>query len=360
MRLFKSLNNLAILLAMLTIVLGSYTRLTEAGLGCPDWPGCYGFIAVPAQAEQIAHAQQRFPGKIFESQKAHNEMLHRYLAGALGLCVVALYALSFWHKHNRFLSSIIFMLVILQAAFGMLTVTLNLLPLVVWGHLLGGFTLLSLLVLLRIKFSEKIPFKLEPSLFIFRSLSWVVLLLLLMQISLGVWTSSNYAALSCHQFPLCESGWQERFSLASALNLPMDKPSYQYGVMSADARMSIHVLHRLGALINFLAIGCFSYCIFRRAKTALFRGLAIGLACLLLLQVGLGIINVVSFLPLANAVAHTFFAASLLVVVTQIMYLLHVNARNKNYYQAHLYQGDISHQLDNEGTLWHRQRNGGI
>ena len=156
----KNLRNLvlvSIILAIVVVTLGAYTRLTHAGLGCPDWPGCYGLIDVPQTAEQIAKAEQAFPERPVEVQKAWNEMIHRYFAGALGLFILAIAVISYRNRHlgtPLFLPMLLLALVIFQAALGMWTVTMKLMPIVVMGHLLGGFTTLCLLFLLYLRLSD--------------------------------------------------------------------------------------------------------------------------------------------------------------------------------------------------------------
>jgi heme a synthase len=320
---FKVLINLAIALALGTIILGAHTRLTEAGLGCPDWPGCYGFVAVPEHPTHIAQAQAEFPDAELVPHKARNEMHHRYIAGLLGLSVGFIFLLSLWLKKNRVLTTSLLLLVMFQAALGMWTVTLNLLPLVVMGHLLGGFSLLSLLMVLRMQSSSPVVYELDPKLASLQFFAWLALAVLIMQIALGAWTSANYAAVACHELPLCEAGWQQRFSLSSALSMPLGHANYQFGVLSADARLSIHVLHRLGALVTLFLLGSFAYVAWRRAETNIMRRLAIGIASLLVLQFCLGVINIVAYLPLANAVAHNFVAANLLMLVVVFIYQLY-------------------------------------
>ncbi|HRP66467.1 MAG TPA: COX15/CtaA family protein, partial [Thauera sp.] len=137
----------------------------------------------------------------------------------------------------------------------------------------------------------------------------------LAQIALGGWTSANYAALVCHQLPLCESGWTSHFSLRAAFSLPLGQETYEFGVLEHEARMSIHVLHRLGAMAALLVIGSFALLCWRRAQAAAVRGLALALAGLLALQVTLGLVNVIAQVPLANAVAHNVVGACLLAVL---------------------------------------------
>lgn len=328
-RLLKILINTAIVLAMATILLGVYTRLVDAGLGCPDWPGCYGSISAPTQVEQLAEAQKKFPGIKIEPHKAHYEMLHRYIAGLLGIMVCMIFAVSQWQKFCRLLTGIILLSVLLQAVLGMWTVSLNLLPLVVLAHLLGGFALLSLLALLRLQMGEALTMESEPKLSPLIPLAWLTLLMLIAQIALGAWTSSNYAALACHQLPVCEPGWRERFSLGAAFSLPLGQATYQYGVLPHDARLSIHVLHRVGALITSIFLGSFCWLAWTRARAKTMRNLALALMGLLGLQLCLGLINVLAYVPLANAVAHNFVAANLLMLLVVFIYGLYQTRERK-------------------------------
>jgi heme a synthase len=338
MKRFAALVNVALLLALMVIALGAYTRLTDAGLGCPDWPGCYGKLTAPLHDGQVAEVQAQFPAAKIVPHKAHNEMLHRYIAGLLGLCVLAIALVSQWLKKCRLLSGAILLLVILQAALGMWTVTLNLLPLVVLAHLLGGFSLFSLLALLRVEIAQKINSEnialtnmnekkyREPGLALLLPLGFLAALVLVLQIALGGWTSSNYAAAVCYQLPVCEAGWSERFSLRSAFSLPLGHETYEYGVLPYEARMSIHVLHRLGAMVTLVILGSFAFLCWRRAMTNTMRRLAAGIGCLLLLQITLGLVNIIAQLPLLNALAHNLVAANLLmvtIVFVRQIYLRH-------------------------------------
>jgi len=320
---FAALVNITLVLTLIVIALGAYTRLTDAGLGCPDWPGCYGKLTAPLHDTHVAEAQARFPQAQIEPHKAHNEMLHRYIAGLLGLCVLTIALVSQWLKRFRVLSSAILLLVIFQAALGMWTVTLNLLPLVVLAHLLGGFVLFSLLALLRMDIdwhqkNQKTNISMaqtEPQLARLLPLGYVVLSVLIVQIVLGGWTSTNYAAAVCYQLPFCESGWVERFSVQSAFSLPLGHETYEYGVLPYEARMSIHVLHRMGAVFTLLVLGGFAFFCWRRAATKIMRLFTVIIAGLLLLQLTLGLINVVAKLPLLNAVAHNLVAVNLLMMM---------------------------------------------
>jgi cytochrome c oxidase assembly protein subunit 15 len=265
-------------------------------------------------------------------------MLHRYIAGLLGLAVLGIFIASQIIKRFRLLTAIILAVVVFQAALGMWTVTLNLLPLVVLAHLLGGFILLSLLALLRMeiywqqRIIQKQSLPSEPQLTPLLAFAYCAVFILVAQIALGGWTSSNYAAAVCSELPICESGWVERFSVQSALHLPLGHETYEFGVLPYEARMSIHVLHRMGAIVTFLVVGGFIYCCWRRANTRFMKNFALAIAGLLLLQFSLGLVNVVARLPLLNAVAHNVVAANLLmllVVFVRQVYLRKVASSEK-------------------------------
>lgn len=326
MTFFKVLINFTIFLALVVIALGAYTRLTDAGLGCPDWPGCYGKLIAPLHDDHIAQAQQKFPEATIEPHKAHNEMMHRYVAGLLGFCVLAITLLCFKLKRHRLLGTVLLALVVFQAALGMWTVTLSLLPLVVLAHLFGGFAVFALLALLRADVSlREQPLQKEPELAKFLPLGYLALAVLLMQIALGGWTSSNYAATVCYQLPFCESGWQERFSLTTALHMPSGHETYEFGVLPYEGRMSIHVMHRIGAIVTLSVLGIFIYFSWHFSKEKMIRNFALAIGFVLLLQFTLGIINVVAQLPLLNAVAHNVVAANLLMLM--VVFLRHIYLR---------------------------------
>ncbi|MGR5540997.1 COX15/CtaA family protein, partial [Vibrio campbellii] len=203
---------------------------SDAGLGCPDWPGCYGKILVPQSQTDIALANQAFPERAVEPYKAWLEMIHRYVAGTLGL-LIAWITFRCWKERTirRTLPTFIAALVIFQALLGMWTVTLKLLPVVVMAHLLGGFTLLASLSLLYWKLSH--------------------------QVMLGGWTSSNYAALVCTRLPICEGQWWTMLDFAKAFDWwQAGHDNYEFGVLSYGPRMTIHVVHRFGALVTTLCL----------------------------------------------------------------------------------------------------------
>lgn len=321
----KPLVNTALIFALLVIALGAYTRLTDAGLGCPDWPGCYGFNTVPSSEDEIRVAQQAFPDQPIEAVKAWNEMIHRYLAGLLGLIILAIFLTSIHQKRQFPLSFSIALLVIFQAFLGMLTVTLNLQPLIVMGHLLGGFAILSLLTLLRLRLANTSinsnQHKIKVS-----SIYLLAVPVLVIQIALGGWTSANYAAIVCNEFPICNGDWLANYSLWDALQLPPSAESYQYGVFDTLTRMNIHISHRLWAAITFGYLCFIAISIFYRTQSHHIKKLSAVLLVVLIIQVLLGISNVYLQLPLLVAVAHNLVAALLL---TTLITLLWFYSRHK-------------------------------
>ncbi|MBF7728827.1 COX15/CtaA family protein [Pseudomonas sp. N040] len=312
---------LATLLALLVVLLGAYTRLTHAGLGCPDWPGCYGFIGVPQGEAQLAHAETHFPQAPVEEEKGWNEMVHRYFAGTLGLLILglALQALRLRSRAQQPLKLPLLLLgvVLAQAAFGMWTVTLKLWPQVVTAHLLGGFTTLALLFLLSLRLSGRFPPRRLPASLRYLALSG--LLLVIAQIALGGWVSSNYAAVACADFPTCHGQWLPAMDYANGFHLTQHiGPNYLGGQLESDARTAIHVTHRLGALLVVLVLLPLAW----RLRQQGLAGLAGLLLLALAVQVGLGISNVLLQLPLAVAVAHNIGGACLLLTLVLINYRL--------------------------------------
>ena len=316
---------LATVLAVLVVLLGAYTRLTHAGLGGPDWPGCYGFIAVPASEAQLAHAQSSFPHAPVEAEKGWNEMIHRYFAGSLGLLILGM-ALQAWRRREQprqplKLPLLLLGVVVAQAAFGMWTVTLKLWPQVVTGHLLGGFATLSLLFLLSLRLSGRFVAQAVPA--SLRYLAALGLILVIGQIALGGWVSSNYAAVACGDFPTCHGQWLPAMDFANGFHLTQHiGPNYLGGQLDSDARTAIHVTHRLGALLVLLTLLPLSWQLRKQGFSRLAGLLLLALA----LQICLGISNVLLQLPLAVAVAHNIGGACLLLVLVLLNYRLRLPA----------------------------------
>lgn len=315
----------SLVLAMFVIVLGAYTRLTDAGLGCPDWPGCYGQLLVPQGEQQIAQANEAYPERPVEVHKAWNEMVHRYFASSLGFVILVIAMMSIKRRQERGplkLPLFLLALVCFQGALGMWTVTLNLLPVVVMGHLLGGFTVLSCLFLLYLRLARQ-PYQPERATRgSYVTFALIGIVVLVVQIALGGWTSANYAALACTELPVCEGGWVERFDVAGAFSVPVAE-NYEYGVHSYEQRMTMHVIHRFGALITVVYLGWLSFCLIRRRLSSQLKNLGWVMLAFLTIQVLLGISNVVFSLPLAVAVSHNAVAAFLLLTLVSISYHLY-------------------------------------
>jgi cytochrome c oxidase assembly protein subunit 15 len=316
----------ATLLAVVVVLLGAYTRLTHAGLGCPDWPGCYGFIGVPKTEAQLAHAEALFPHAPVEAEKGWNEMVHRYFAGTLGLVILglALHALRRRHEPGQpvKLPLLLVAVVVAQAAFGMWTVTLQLWPQVVTAHLLGGFTTLSLLWLLCLRLSGAFAPLALPA----RVRRWAALGLALVigQVALGGWVSSNYAAVACVDLPTCHGQWWPQMDFANGFHLTQHiGPNYLGGQLDSDARTAIHMTHRLGAVLVTLALLALAW----QLRSVGLKGLAGVVLAALCLQVGLGISNVVFHLPLPVAVAHNGGGALLLLVLVSVNYRVRAASR---------------------------------
>jgi len=311
----------ATLLTVVVVLLGAYTRLTHAGLGCPDWPGCYGFLGVPMSEHKQAIAEARFPEAPVEVAKGWYEMIHRYFAGALGLVILVIAAQAVRRRADPTqplkLPLAILALVILQGAFGMWTVTLQLWPQVVTAHLLGGFATLSLLTLLTLRLSGRFaPLQLPGRL---RTLAAACLLLVIGQITLGGWVSSNYAAVACVDLPTCHGEWWPAMDFGKGFHLTQHiGPNYLGGQLDSDARTAIHMSHRIGALLVTLALLVLAWRL-HAVRMSRLSGL---LLLALTLQVGLGISNVIFHLPLLVAVAHNAGGAALLLVMVLINYRL--------------------------------------
>jgi len=312
------------------VVLGAWTRLEDAGLGCPDWPGCYGFISVPDTPEEIAQAEAAYPDAPFEADKAWPEMIHRFFAGTLGLLVIAINVIAWRNRHNSDqpfkLPLFLLFLVIAQGMFGMWTVTLKLWPQVVTTHLLGGFTTLSLLWLLSLRLDNRpwpqpnIPLRRWISL---KPLAATALILLICQISLGGWTSSNYAALACPDLPTCQGSWIPDMDFANGFNVTQEiGPNYLGGQLDGQSRVAIHMAHRIGALLVTIVIGFLIFKLFRNAGGREMNNLASILLALLIIQVSLGTSNVIFSLPLWVAVAHNAGGALLLLTLVNVNYRL--------------------------------------
>lgn len=322
----RNLSLFASVFALVVVVLGAFTRLSDAGLGCPDWPGCYGFMNIPTSESHIEAANQAFPEQPYEFAKAWPEMVHRYFAGTLGLLVLAL-AIASWRSREKFLlkhSSFLLVLITFQAALGAWTVTMKLHPVIVMLHLMGGITTLSLLVALTVRYHFSLGAPIEDSVANkLKNLVIFSLLVIVLQVALGGWTSANYAAMVCHELPICQGNWLADADFSTAFQLAQGEvESYEYGVLEQNARIAIHVSHRIGAMIASLTLLCLIVALLAQKKSPLMRSFAIGLSVLLGVQIILGVNNIIFQLPLFNAVAHNAIGALLVVTCVVLLTLI--------------------------------------
>lgn len=313
---FRQLALVASILALCVVGLGAYVRLSDAGLGCPDWPGCFGNMTVPQSEAAILHAQTAYPDSVLEVHKAWKEMLHRYLAGTLGIFILGLFFLG-WHARkvirvSPWLSTFLLILVAFQAALGMWTVTMLLKPAIVSAHLLGGMSTLALLVWIAHRHwgVASRRFLANANLRL-----WLrgAILLIFAQIFLGGWTSSNYAALACTDFPTCHGVLVPEMDFSAAFHMVRELGQGPNGApLELSALVAIQWVHRLGALIVLLYLSILSWRLLKYQQLRSFTQLLI---FLLLSQVAIGIGNLVLHLPLVLAVAHNLGAALLLITI---------------------------------------------
>lgn len=319
--LFRRLALVGVLLALTVVVLGAWVRLSAAGLGCPDWPGCYGHLSVEDAARNLHSISQAFPERPFEYHKAIKEMVHRYFASGLGLVILMLAGLALRNREDPrqpvALPLALVALVIFQGLLGMWTVTLLLKPLIVVLHLLGGLATLSLLAWLAMTPTARdLNGPLGTGDDRLRKLATVGLIVLVAQIALGGWTSSNYAALACPDFPTCQKSFWPHMDIKDAFvlwrGLGID---YEGGVLDHPARVAIHFVHRIGAVVAAVVLGWVGWLALSRGSTRAVRFAGAAIAAVLLIQLIVGPLMVVSGLPLVLATAHNAIAALLLLAV---------------------------------------------
>jgi cytochrome c oxidase assembly protein subunit 15 len=327
--LFRRLALFGVALTLVVVVMGAWVRLSDAGLGCPDWPGCYGHISAGAAGENVERVNEAFPERPFEYTKAVKEMIHRYFASTLGFLCLVLAALGIVNRRHPdqpvALPVFLVGLVIFQGMLGMWTVTLLLKPLIVTLHLLGGMSTLSVLAWLAMR-AKTAPSP-QPSLTTgegatLRTMAIASLAVLALQISLGGWTSSNYAALACPDFPTCQhSYWPEMdakdaFVLWRGLGI-----DYEGGVLDHPARVAIHFTHRLGAIVTAMLLGITAWFAWRSGRREVRLAGAL-LATALIAQLIVGPVMVLKALPLALATAHNGVAALLLLALLRLLRVL--------------------------------------
>ena len=304
----------ALILTLGVVVLGAYVRLSDAGLGCPDWPGCYGKLTPHHASEMIGQAQVEQPGGPVTPAKAWKEMVHRYFAGALGLLVLAI-AVQAWRlrrdsRGGPGLPLALLALIVFQALLGMWTVTLLLKPMVVTAHLLGGMATLSLLLWLWLRERDQFGHAYYARADHLHRIAWLGLVLVILQIALGGWVSTNYAALACTDYPLCQGVWVPEMDFEHSFTLHRELGETASGdFLPMEALTAIHWVHRMMALIVFATL---AWLVTRLFRTPGYTGMAVLIGALLLMQFSLGVSNVLFSLPIAVAVAHNAGAALLL------------------------------------------------
>jgi cytochrome c oxidase assembly protein subunit 15 len=319
MNFYKRLTFYATLLALIVVSFGAYTRLTDSGLGCPDWPGCYGTLSVPESIDQIEKAQAVYPDSPVEIEKAWIEMIHRYIAGILGIMilVIAFMSIRLREQINYSLKWPFFLLglVIFQAALGMWTVTLLLKPAVVTSHLLGGMTVLGVLTfLMHRNFGTHrenfVSNKYERKIIRFS------LVLLFIQIALGGWTSTNYAALACTDYPTCHGSLVPEMDFYNAFTIFRELGVTSIGEpLSLEALHAIQWVHRIGAIVLLVYLLFVAYILKVNQGFNMWRNVLI---LVISLQFIIGIANLLLHLPIVLATLHNLGAALLVVILVGI------------------------------------------
>jgi heme a synthase len=318
----------AVLLTAFVVVVGAFVRLSDAGLGCPDWPGCYGHMTPAHAQEKIAAAVEAQGGAHgpVSMHKAWKEMFHRYVAGSL-LLVALFISIIAWVKRadlrqSPWLPTVIFVLLLLQAALGMWTVTMLLKPVIVTLHLIGGMSVLALLTWLLLRQTGLRPAQPVEHVARLRPLLIFALSLVAFQIVLGGWVSSNYAALACADLPTCHGSFLPEMDFANAFHVLRELGMTAQGeLLPMDALVAIHWLHRVGAILVAVVS---LYAVKRVLGFKALRPLGFLLLCVVVLQFTLGVLNVALSLPLPIAVAHNAGAAALLLVYVVLNYAAHL------------------------------------
>lgn len=322
------------------VLFGAFTRLTDSGLGCPDWPGCYGNASPLGASVDIAAAQQVMPTGPVTPGKAWVEMVHRYLAMGVGVLITVL-AIAAWLGRkskdgravmNPWWAAATLVWVCIQGAFGALTVTMKLFPAIVTLHLLGGYVLLALLTVQSVMLAQQqgvgppistVSVRLRLAVFL-------ALALLTLQAASGAWVSTNYAVLACTEFPQCQGSWWPQMDFSHGFEIWRHLGFGQDGEhISFQSLTAIHFAHRLLAMFTLVLLALLAAHL--RSVPGL-RKLARNLAVLLLLQLATGLSNVVLDWPLVAAVLHTGGAGALIVVLVQAL----VSTRVQRVGQAHL------------------------
>jgi cytochrome c oxidase assembly protein subunit 15 len=321
----QALTVLTLFLTFDLVLFGAFTRLTDSGLGCPDWPGCYASASPLGAGAEILAAQTALPSGPVTHAKAWIEMIHRYLATSVGALITLLALLSWLGARRRSLpispwwASATLLWVCVQGAFGALTVTMKLYPAIVTAHLLGGLVLLALLAVQKEGYRRE-PLVMAPGLYL---AALGLALVSLVQIALGGWVSTNYAVLACREFPTCQGSWwpamdfEHGFALLRELGAGKDG-----GFLPFAALTAIHYVHRLGAYVVLVAMALFAWRLQRTGDAAL-RRFGLGVAAIAGWQLASGLSNVVLGWPLFGAVAHTAGAAAWVVLFAMLITRAH-------------------------------------
>lgn len=327
---FRKVVDMALILSLLVVMLGAYTRLTNAGLGCPDWPGCYGHLIVQQQEpnQVLLSTQSQYGIAPIEPRKAWTEMVHRYAAGTLALLIFFIGVLALKRRSRGeiitcFFPVLLMALVVFQALLGMWTVTMKLLPIVVMAHLLGGILIFSCLCCFRAQLSPDFKVSLAG----WHAGIGMAVVIVFCQIALGGWVSANYAGISCVGFPRCNGQWLPSLHFSEGFNLfsPVGQ-NYQGGVLDNSIRVTIQMIHRFGALLTVGYLFILGGLLLKKTADSRIRMFAIVIISLVATQFCLGMINVLFQLPLTVAVLHNGLAALLMAVVLMLFCAIHRKA----------------------------------
>ncbi len=323
MNLYRKLILAALLLTLGLVALGAHVRLSDAGLGCPDWPACYGKITPLHAGGHVSEALAQSPAGPAGHARVWKETVHRYFAGLLGLLVLGIAVLAIKRRHETrgtpLLPIALLALIVFQALLGMWTVTEPLKPFIATGRLIGGMATLALLAWLWQRESG-------PSLAGMADVrplrAWGVLALAVVaiQIVLGSWVGANHAALACTDFPLCHGEWVPEMHFGPAFTLHREPGlGLSGGLLPPQALTAIHWTHRLWAVAVLVLVGAMAVKLMRQRGLCVFGAL---LGLLLAAQIGMGAVGVRSSLPLALAVAHNLGASLLLLTLVVINFRL--------------------------------------
>lgn len=319
---FRKITLFSVVLALIVIVLEAYVRLSGAGLGCPDWPSCYGQFVISGEADFKSRAAQAFPDKPLDIVKAWKQMSYRYAAASLGIFIVLLALMSFRQKQARLVSLAtswtLVLLVGLQGALGMGVVKTQAMPIVVTGHILLGMIIFWGLYWLYLRLNPQLAAsksRMGPA-----NLARFAMLVLFLQTVLGAWASTNFGGLACTGFPQCNGSWWPEADYQGALNLFNGLMTGYSGVLSYDAQVAAHWLHRVGALASFILLSLMTLSATSESCSKPVRKAGLLLSLLLFVQIILGIVSIKLAMPLWVVVAHNAFSALLMLPLIAISF----------------------------------------